>query len=188
MATTSQKRTILTFSVVAVLVTVLFAAIAIRMFFINYYRIPQNGMYPGLPAGSLVFSLKRPYSDASSVKRGDIVVFVREEDGQHYTYIWRVIGLPGEKVEATGESLAINGRPVQRQRLRNADGNAVFREQIDNVSYEVAFDPSPRSRPSDVSVIVPPDRFFVMGDNRFHARDSRYFGTVAFRSIIGKKL
>ena len=158
------------------------------MFLIGYYRIPQNGMYPGLPAGSTLFALKRAYSNASSVKRGDVVVFVREENGQRYNYIWRVVALPGEKVQTSGEALTINGQSVQRQRLREADGKTVFREQIGSVGYEVAFDVSPRSEPPDSSVTVPADEFFVMGDNRFDARDSRYFGPIPFGSIIGKKL
>lgn len=82
-------------------------AIAGKAFFIGYYRIPQNGMYPTLPAGSILFTLKRAYSDTSDVKRGDIVVFVREQNGKHYNYIWRVVGMPGETVEASGESLTI---------------------------------------------------------------------------------
>jgi len=59
-------------------------------------------------------------------------------------------------VEASGESLTINGQAVQRQRVRKADGKTVYREQIGDVSYEVAFDPSPRYRPPDVSVMVHP--------------------------------
>lgn len=184
MPTASKTKKMVTWSIAAVLLAIL----AIKTFFIGYYRIPQNGMYPGLPAGSRVFAAQRAYSGASSVKRGDIVVFVREENGQRYNYVWRVVALPGEKVEASGESLTINGQAVQRQRVREADGKTVFREQIGDVSYEVAFDPSPRYRPPDVSVMVPPDQFFVMGDNRFDARDSRYFGPISFSSIIGKKL
>jgi signal peptidase I len=64
----------------------------------------------------------------------------------------------------------------------------VFREQIGDISYEVAFDQQPASQPPDVSVTVPSGQFFVMGDNRFGARDSRYFGPVTFSSIIGKQL
>jgi len=90
-------------------VIVVLALLALKTFFIGYYRIPQNGMYPTLPAGSLMFTIKRPYSDISSVKRGDIVVFVREQNWGPYNYIWRVIGLPGDKVETSGESLMING-------------------------------------------------------------------------------
>ncbi len=184
MPTTATPRKLATGSLIAILL----ALLAIKTFFIGYYRIPQNGMYPGLPAGSRVFAAKRAYSAPASVKRGDIVVFVREENGQAYHYIWRVVALPGERVEASGESLAINGQPVQRQRLRETEGKAIFREQIGEVSYEVAFDVSPRYRPADASVTVPPDQFFVMGDNRFDARDSRYFGPVPFSSILGKKL
>jgi type IV secretory pathway protease TraF len=56
------------------------------------------------------------------------------------------------------------------------------------VSYEVAFDASPLDRPPDASVKVSPDQFFVMGDNRLDAPDSRLFGPISFSSIIGKKL
>jgi signal peptidase I len=169
-------------------VAFLVAAIVVRVFFFDTYRIPQNGMYPGLPAGSLLIAARRAYSAAPGVKRGDIVIFVREENGQRYNYIWRIVALPGERVDAAGESLSINGQAVGRQRVRETDGRTIYREKIGDVSYEVAFDSSPRDRPPDVSVIVPADQFFVMGDNRFGARDSRYFGPISFSSIIGKKL
>jgi len=175
---------IVTWSVAAVLLLVF----AIKTCFIGYYRIPQDGMFPGLPAGSVLFTAMRAYSGASNVKRGDIVVFLREEDGRRYSYIWRVVALPGETVQASGDALTINGQAVQRQHVRDANSRTVFREQIGEVSYEVAFDRSPRQQPPDVSVTVPPGHFFVMGDNRFDARDSRYFGAIPFRSIVGKKL
>ena len=184
MANSAKVTRIIVWSIIALLLV----AIGVKARFIGYYKIPQNGMYPGLPAGSSVFAAQRAYSGASSVKRGDIVVFVREENGQRYNYIWRVVALPGEKVEASGESLTINGQAVQRQRVREAAGKTVFREQIGDASYEVAFAPSPLYPPPDVSVTVPSDQFFVMGDNRFDARDSRYFGPISFSSIIGKKL
>jgi signal peptidase I len=161
--------------------------LVIKIFFIGIYRVPQNGMYPGLRAGSRVFTSRHAYSDVSAIKHGDIIVFIREEDGQRYNYIWRVIALPGEKVEASGESLAINGHAVERQRLREADGHIIFGEKIGGRSYEIAIEPSPRHLPPDVSITVPPGQLFVMGDNRFDARDSRYFGPVPFTSVIGKK-
>src|SRR4051794_25945408 len=109
MSTALKTKKIATWSVGAVLLAVL----AIKTFFIGYYRIPQNGMYPGLPAGSSLFTAQRAFPGVASVKRGDIVVFVREENGQRYNYIWRVVALPGDKVEAAGEALSINGQPVQ---------------------------------------------------------------------------
>jgi signal peptidase I len=183
---TNQSRwlKILTWSGAVVFLILLVA----KTLFIGYYRIPQNGMYPGLPAGSSLFTAKRAYPDASSVRRGDIIIFVREENGHHYNYIWRVVALPGEKVEASGESLIINGHAVQRQHIRESDGRTVFLEQLGDRSYEVAFDQSPAQQPPKASLTVPANQFFVLGDNRFNARDSRYFGPVSFDSIIGKKL
>lgn len=159
-----------------------------KTFYIENFIIPQNGMFPSLPAGSRLFISKRAYADASKVKRGDIIVFVREENGARYNYVWRVVGLPGEKIETAEEALMINDQPAQREYLRDAEGMKVYRETIDNVSYEIAFDPSAPKRPPDRSIVIPPGNFFVMGDNRFNAVDSRYLGPISFSSIIGKKL
>jgi len=184
MSTSSKSKKI----VMGVVIVLALALLVIKTFFVGFYRIPQNGMYPGLPARSRVFAARHSYADASSVRRGDIVVFIREENGQRYNYIWRIVALPGESVVASGESLAVSGQTVQRQRIREADGETIFREQIGDASYEVAFETSPRYTPPDVSIIVPPGEFFLMGDNRFDARDSRYFGPITFAAIIGKKL
>ncbi len=172
---------------IGVIVAIVMALLVVKTFIVGFYFIPQNGMFPGLPAGSRIFSVRRSYSGPSNVKRGDIVVFVREENGQRYNYIWRVVALPGETVVASGASLSINGQPVQRERIREADGQTIYREQIGDTSFEVALDNSPRYTPPDVSITVPAGQFFVMGDNRFDARDSRYFGPIQFTSIIGKK-
>lgn len=180
----SRVKKIVKWSVIGVSL----AVIVVKGFFVGSYRIPQDGMYPTLPAGSRFYTLKRTLFRPSDVKRGDIVVFVREQDGKRYNYIWRVIALPGDSVESSGESLAINNNPVRRERIGERDGKMIFHEEIGEVSYEIAFDPSPRERPPDVTVTIPPEHFFVMGDNRFDAVDSRYFGPIRFDSIIGKKL
>ena len=67
MPSESKAKKITSWSIGALVVVVL----GIKIFLIGYYRIPQNGMYPGLPAGSTLFALKRAYSNASMVKRGD---------------------------------------------------------------------------------------------------------------------
>jgi len=184
MGTQSKTSKVIRWTLIGVLLVVLI----VKTFFIANYRIPQNGMYPTLPANSRLFVNKRAYPAPSSVKRGDIVIFVREEDGQKYHYIWRVIGLPGEKVEASGAALKINGRAVERQRIRQEEGRIIFREQVNGAAYEIALDEAPAHDFKDVSVTVPPEHFFVMGDNRFNARDSRDFGPIPFASILGKKL
>ena len=169
------------------LIAIAALALVTRVFFVGRYRIPQNGMFPSLPAGTAIFTAKRAYGDASKVRRGDIIVFEREEDGQRYNYIWRVVALPGESVQTSGESLTINGQPAQRKLVREAEGARIFREQIGDAAYEIAFGPPPDDL-LEISLTVPADHFFVMGDNRFHARDSREFGPIPFSSIRGKKL
>jgi len=182
MATRTSK--IMLVSVGAVLSTLLVA----KLLFLGDYVIPQNGMYPGLPSGSRLLTIKHPYASPSEVKRGDIVVFTRDDNSGRYIFIWRVIGLPGDTIETAGESLVINGRPVVRDRIREDQGTVIFRERLDEATYEVAISQSPRERPPDASVVVPSDHFFVLGDNRLNALDSRYLGPIAFSTIIGRKL
>ena len=179
----SRPRQIIT----GIALAILAAVYAIKMVFIGHYRIPQNGMYPGLPAGSSLWAYRHAYTSPAGVKRGDVILFTRKDDSEEYVYIWRVIGLPGDKIQTSGESVVLNGETVQRQKVREADGKVIYREQLGNVSYEVAFDVTPLEPASDFSTNVPPGQFFVMGDNRFVARDSRYFGPIPFDSIIGKK-
>jgi len=89
---------------VAIVVLVL---LALKTFFIGYYRIPQNGMYPGLPAGSGFRAYKHAYPSPSQVKRGDVIVFTRAQNERPYLYIWHVVALPGDTVVAAGESLSV---------------------------------------------------------------------------------
>jgi signal peptidase I len=99
-----------------------------------------------------------------------------------------VIGLPGDKVLATQDTLSLNGSQVRRERLRDEGSLAVYRETIGATSYEVAFIKAPRDIPPDTEVTVGPDELFVVGDNRYNAVDSRYFGPIKFATVIGKKL
>lgn len=179
-----RKSRIILGAVVAVIAVLLLG----RLFIVDFYRIPQNGMYPGLPVGSRVFGFKLAYSSPSDVRRGDIVIFRREVKGESYTYIWRVVALPGETIEAAGESLSINGQPVKRDHVRDDPEGVIFREENNGANYEICFKQRERDDVPDASLTVPADHFFVMGDNRFGAADSRYFGPIPFSSIVGRKL
>ena len=145
-------------------------------------------MYPTLPAGSRFLAKLHPYKSISEVKRGDIIVFVREENGERYNYIWRVIGLPGETIEVEGKKVSVNGHEVKHEQVRTEGNYIIVSEEAERTSYEVAFDQNPPYPPPPVApVTMAADQFFVLGDNRFNARDSSYFGPIDFSSIAAKK-
>lgn len=173
-------------SLAVVSVVLLVAAVAAKAFFFSVYVIPQNGMYPQMPAGSRLIATQR--FDADQIKRGDVVIFVRQENGQDYTYIWRVVALAGESVAVSGHDLSVDGAPVERTLAREADGHKVYVEQNGDASYEIALDDAPRQLAPKMELVVPAGCLFVMGDNRDNARDSRYFGPIGVQTVIGKKL
>jgi len=182
-----SKRTLTLVSLVSLLAVI--SAVVLKLFFINYSIVPQNGMYPQIPAGTLVFSWRHPYKTVSDVRRGDVVLFTRTESGQQYTFIWRVIGLPGDKVEINGETVLINGKPLIREQVRQ-DGNlTIYRESSGDAIYEVAYPKNSNvADQPNAALTVPENHLYLLGDNRFDARDSRYTGPVPFGSVIGKKM
>jgi signal peptidase I len=162
--------------------------VAARVFFVRLSVVPQNGMYPTIPAGSRLLSWKRPYARVEDVRRGDIVLFNRVANGARYLYVWRVVGVPGDTVRAVKDSVSLNGSPLKREPLRDEGSAAILRETVGGRSYEIAIDKAPRDVPPDVDVRLAPDELFVMGDNRYHAVDSRYFGPIKFAAVVGKRL
>jgi signal peptidase I len=182
-----QGRKWTTVSILSVVLSLFVIALVIgRLFFIDYSIVPQDGMYPGLSSGSLLLSWKRPYRSVSDVKRGDVVLFTRSENGVPSKFIWRVVGLPGDKIEMKEDSILLNGRPLNREKVRKDGTMNIYREE-NGQSYEVAYPEIVTGRvPPPASLMVPENSVFVLGDNRYNALDSRYLGPIPFNSIVGK--
>lgn len=145
----------------------LVVALVIKATLVQAFYIPSESMVPTLHVGDRVLVNKLSYR-LHDVHRGDIVVFERprgEADPQIRDLIKRVIGLPGETIEARGGRVYVNDRPLEEPYLtpemRNATQNL------------------PRQ-------LVPPDHYFVLGDNRANSRDSRVFGPIPGRLIVGR--
>src|SRR5688572_29480665 len=161
---------------VGVPVALLALALGVVLFFtfFDYYRVPTVSMEPTLPKGSRFFGRKRPYGDVAQVRRGDAVVYRQpQERGGSPLYVFRVVGLPGDRVEAVADTVAVNGQPLPRQHVRTNGDVVVYRETNGDASYEVAYDPAgPGVRfGKDAVLTVPPGHLFLLGDNRNHAAD-----------------
>lgn len=164
-------------------------AVVLRFYLFNYSRIPQDGMFPSIPAGSLFVSSRKPYQTINDVRPGDVVVFTRELDGNRYKYIWRVVGLPGDLIEVSRDAVLLNGRALKHERVRKEGDFLIFREWNGDASYEVAYDQTADQPDAPyASTTVPPNHVFVLGDNRNRAQDSTYVGSIPFESIVEKKI
>jgi len=144
------------------LALVLVAALVVaRVFFVEPFRTDGGSMLPTLRSGDQVLVDKRAYRHALP-QRGDLVVFHRPGSGD--VTLKRAIGLPGDTVGIEDGVLVVNGR---RRHEAYADPKA-----IDSVYFG--------------PVRVRPGTVFVLGDNRLDSLDSRDFGAVTQRELIGR--
>ena len=173
-----------------VVVLGLAATIVLRFFVINWVTIPEDGMFPGLPAGSWFLTLRRPYRSVNDIKRGDVVVFNRDVGGTTYQYVWRVVGIPGDLVEVSNQGLSLNGQALKHETVSDKGQYLIVREWNGDVSYEVAYNRMlDRAEPPPIaSMKVPDDHLFLLGDNRYMAEDSTFIGPIPFSSIVERKI
>lgn len=130
-----------------------------------------------------------PYTD---VKRGDIIVFRYPVDIQQ-TYVKRCMGVPGDRIKLINKELYLNG--VKLDESQYTYHKAAYRDDYrDNFPSEPDSTVDPRGLDMlaknivNGEVVVPPDSYFAMGDNRDLSWDSRYWGFVPRKNIIGKPL
>lgn len=146
----------------ALAIAVVLAAI-IRFFVVQPFYIPSGSMEPTLKPGDRIIVNKFIYR-FTKPQRGDIMVFKFPLDPKR-DFIKRVIGLPGDIVEIKDSNLYINGKQIKEPYL------------------------PPGLRFQDFGPVkVPDDHYFMMGDNRNHSDDSRFWGFLPQDNIVGKAM
>lgn len=156
-------------------------AIVIQTFLVQAFKIPSGSMIPTFNIGDRIFvnkflysarvpfvNWKLPILDIKEPKRGDIVVFVSPEDPKK-DFVKRLIAFGGEKVEIKDGKVLINGRALEEEYLKG-------------VYYYNAGDYGREGK----AIIVPPNSYFALGDNSANSRDSRYWGFVPRKNLVGK--
>lgn len=155
----------------------LMLALVIKTFIFPSFMVPTGSMIPTILQGdqffvnTFVFGTRVPFSDVKVLavrepRRGDVVVFEYPKD-RRTPYVKRVIGLPGDMVEMRDKRVYVNGE-----------------EYV--VESEIHSDPKiVPERDSFGPIVVPPDSYFMMGDNRDTSLDSRFWGFVHTWELTG---
>lgn len=183
--------------------TLIVIALFIITFTFQPFRIPSESMVPTLLVGDFLLVNKEVSKDGSGnpwsrliaptyeIHRGDLIVFhYPVEPSMHL--VKRVIGLPGERVRLHQGRAWINGQPLNEPYVvfRSAAVDS-YRDEFPQLG---SIDPNVDSRwwiqlrslVNGGEITVPPDSFFVLGDNRNDSEDSRYWGFVPRAAIVGK--
>ncbi len=185
---------------------VLLIVVILRSFIAEPFRIPSGSMIPTLQIGDFILVQKYAYGirlpvihtkimEVDKPQRGDVMVFRYPRDPS-INYIKRVIGLPGDRISWTEDKQLIvndkkikysNGKDVQ---IDTPYGKAVARILNEKLpSKEGEIDHTVQifaGRTEATHVIVPDNSYFVMGDNRDNSSDSRVWGFVPEKNIVGK--
>lgn len=172
------------------LIVIVIIVLLIRTFVAQAYNIPSGSMKPTLLVGDFILVNKLVYR-FSEPQRGDIVVFKYPID-PNIDFIKRIIALPGEEVEVRNNQVFINGKPLPLIEVGRGEENGVRKVIYEEVlpegkKHKVQFyEDFPFSKRDFGPVVVPPNHYFVMGDNRDNSEDSRYWGFVPRENIVGK--
>lgn len=205
-ATKSRGASKSTFAeyVESLLVTVILALFG-TTFIVQAFKIPSQSMEPTLLVGDHLLVNKFLFEGRGAwyekvlpyrpVRRGDIIVFKFPFD-DHPHYVKRVIGLPGDLIRLVNGKVIVNGEPLQEPYVvRDPAAEDPFGENFpppDRNFIDMGLRPEWAGQIMDFvqdgELAVPANHYFVMGDNRDHSWDSRYWGFVNRDAIMGRPL
>ena len=188
----------------SLLVTVLLALFG-TTFILQAFKIPSQSMEPTLLVGDHLLVNKFVFGGTGAwyekflpyreVRRGDIIVFKFPFD-DHPHYVKRVIGLPGDHIRIINQQVFVNGGLLDEPYVVHdpsqddsfADNFPPINEDFRRYALRPEWADEILEHVQHAALIVPPDHYFVMGDNRDRSWDSRYWGFVNRDAIMGRPL
>jgi signal peptidase I len=177
----------------------------IKTFFFEAFQIASGSMTRTLLTGDFLFVNKVLYGapipgtkarlpGLRQPRRGDVIVFAFPRD-RNQDYVKRVIGTPGDTVQMRGGRVMVNGATLEEPYVQRIDpDNDVVNTEFEwQRPYYVTLSPDDRrsyhpSRDTWGPLLVPPHKYFVLGDNRDDSSDSRYWGFVDASAVKGRTL
>ncbi|MFC1862826.1 signal peptidase I [Thermodesulfobacteriota bacterium] len=190
--------------VLSMLIAILIAT-SFKSAIADWNVVPTGSMKPTIVEGDRIFvnklayDLKIPFTTWrlftwDNPARGDIVVFYSPADDTRL--VKRVIGLPGDSLVMRKNKLFINGNAIEYEPLSHSEidtnsnstgsGQLLFQEDLPGRSHPVMISLFRQSIISFGPIKVPENHYFMMGDNRDNSADSRYFGFVERKKIVGQ--
>jgi signal peptidase I len=187
----------------SLLVTVILALFG-TSFVVQAFKIPSQSMERTLLVGDhllvnkFIFGGRGQWYDKflpyRTLQRGDIIVF-KYPYQDHPHFVKRVIGLPGDRLKIVDQQVYINDKPLNEPYVVHdpSSGYDPLNYSFPPVGSQIYMSPVQPEWAHEIrkyiqgdELVVPPDRYFAMGDNRDHSLDSRYWGFVDRDAIMGR--
>ena len=191
---------------------VLLLVFVFRGFIFEPFRVPSNSMMPTLLTGDFIvvnkfdYGFRMPITNTKLVEfskpnRGDVIVFryPNYEKNPGYSgvdFIKRVVATPGDVISYSEDQLSINGKVSDIKNIgpyKGVDSGQLMnnyklvQEFINSLPHEILLNPNTQSKKIP-EITIPDGHYFVMGDNRSHSSDSRFWGFVPEEYIIGRAI
>lgn len=192
------------------------AALILRAFVVQAFRIPTGSMKDTLLVGDFLLVNKFVYGVRTpdrllgtnieiphvrlpafrKPQRGDIIIFKFPNDTS-IDYIKRCVGLPGDTIQVRSNTVFVNGEPEGEEQFLDQkfdpEEQATFQYYRIHTSQDLEYTIRKRlKKPARVQnygpVVVPPDHLFMMGDNRDNSSDSRFWGFMPMEHVVGRAL